>query len=184
MKFMLNKTKEVKEAVSITQEGEQVAIQFSENGKVYRYFKSNITLLEEQNPLAIYALEKDCYRCGKSTTVYTYLIFSDDTGEGVTYPWDQERLLRNQNVLAHIMDESIEYYGLDIVGTDDRLDRLLEKKYPKRIQKKYSATTKTSYYMNLCQHCGTHQGANFIYRQVNQVIAAKATLPIVGYIEP
>ena len=92
------------------------------------------------------------------------------TNDNVTFPWDKERLLQNQNIMAHLQDPSIEYYGLKVIGQDEKLDQTLMQKFPQKIQVKYSRTQNRSYPMNLCDHCGAIQGWNYIYRQVNEFI--------------
>lgn len=78
--------------------------------------------------------------------------------------------MENQDIEAHIQDSSIEYYGLKVVGDDERLDHILMKKFPDKIKSRYSKTQGRSYPMNLCDHCGAVQGWNYIYRQVNEMI--------------
>lgn len=176
MKFRIKRTGEIKTAYSIEAREERVYIKFTEKGKEYAYNKDNIDVLEDEHkavqdcPFIVYQLEKQCYKCRKVTSVFTYMIFDDGTDQDVVYPWDKERLLKNQNIMAHLQDPSIEYYGLKIVGDDEKLDRILMGRFPEKIQVKYSKTQGRSYPMNLCDHCGAVQGWNFIYRQVNEMI--------------
>ena len=176
MRFRNKRTEEIKNAYSLEIRGDKACVRFTENGKEYAYNKDNIEVLDEtgaepnSRSFTVYRLNKSCYKCGKTPSVLTYIVFSDDTNEDVTFPWDKKRLLKNQNVFAHIQDPSIEYYGLKIVGDDDTLDQLIMQKYPSKIQTRYSKTQMRSYAMNLCDHCGATQGQNFIYRQINELI--------------
>ena len=67
-------------------------------------------------------------------------------------------------------DPSIEYYGLKVIGGNERLDKLLQNKFPGTIKMQYSKTQNRNYPMNLCEHCGAKQGEYFIYRRVNELI--------------
>ena len=176
MRFRDKRSGEIKNAYSIDIREDKVYIKFTENGKEYANYKNNIeTIEEEKTPLEnqniiVYQLEKQCYKCGKTTSVFTYIVFDDDTNDNVTFPWDKERLLQNQNIMAHLQDPSIENYGLKVIGQDEKLDQTLMQKFPQKIQVKYSRTQNRSYPMNLCDHCGAIQGWNYIYRQVNEFI--------------
>lgn len=174
MKFLNKRTNEIKEAYSIEIKNDKVHVKFNANGKEYTYNKKNIEILNEEikkeEDFIIYKLTKKCYKCQKTTTIYTYIIFDDKTKQDVVFPWDKERLLKNQHTLAHLQDPSIEYYGLKVVGEDKKRDNILMKKFPDKIQVKYSKTMGASYPMNLCDHCGSIQGWNFVYRKVNQMI--------------
>jgi len=54
------------------------------------------------------------------------IVFDDGTDQDVIFPWDKNRLLKNQNIFAHLQDPSIEYYGLKVVGEDERLDNIFK----------------------------------------------------------
>ncbi len=177
MKFLDRRSNEIKEAYEIRIREEKAYVRFKEGGKEYAYHKENIELIEDSGkadcPFVVYRLMKECYKCRKQTSVLTYIVFDDGTDEDVVFPWDNERLLENQHIFSHMQDPSIEYYGLKVVGDDDRLDHLLMKKFPNKIQCKYSRVQQRSYPMNLCDHCGAIQGWNYIYRQVNEMIKGK-----------
>lgn len=177
MKFLDKRTNVVKNAYSIVREEKRVIVKFTENGKAYPYKPENIEIMDEPSmagqPRAahrIYRLEQPCYKCGRSTGIYTYIVFSDNADEDVVFPWDKRRLLENQNIFAHLQDPSIEYYGLKTIGDDANLDRMLLEKFPERIKMQYSKTQGRSYPMNLCEHCGAKQGEYFIYRCINELI--------------
>lgn len=176
MKFRNKRTNEVKTVHSLEVRGEKVYVKFTENGKEYAYDKDNIEILlpgtaaENNLPFIVYKIYKQCYKCLKPTSVLTYIVFNDGTDQDVVFPWNKERLLENQDIEAHIQDSSIEYYGLKVVGDDERLDHILMKKFPDKIKSRYSKTQGRSYPMNLCDHCGAVQGWNYIYRQVNEMI--------------
>lgn len=176
MKFRDKRKNEVRDAYSIDIRDDKAYIRFSENGKEYAYNKDNIEVMKEESktldvcPFTVYKLTKHCYKCHKDTSVFTYIVFNDGTGDDVLFPWDKERLLENQDIIAHYNDPSIEYYGLKVVGDDEELDNILMNKFPDRIKLRYSKTQRRSYLMNICEHCGAKQGWNFIYRQVNERI--------------
>lgn len=158
-------------------------MRFSEHGKEYGYAPSSLDLLDPAQPsppsFRVYRLEKPCYRCGKSTSVYTYIKFDDGSNEDLVFPWDKPRLLEHQDLFAHLQDPSIEYYGLKVIGEDEALDRLLMEQFPQKIQPRYSKVQKRTYPMNLCDHCGAIQGWNYIYRQVNELVADMREIELV-----
>lgn len=173
MKFLDKRSKEIKEAYSIEINNEKALVRFNENGKVYSYNSNNIELIDESHENVknrIYQFEQPCYKCRKMTTIYTYITFSDNIYEDVTFPWDKERLLQNQNIFAHLQDPSIEYYGLKVIGGNDNLDKMILEKFPEKIKMQYSQTQKRSYPMNICEHCKAKQGEYFIYRRINDMI--------------
>ena len=170
-KFLDKRTNEIKNAYSIEKNNEKVLIRFNDNGKVYTYNSDNIEIINEVGGKnKIYRFKQPCYKCGQLTMVYTYIIFSDSIDEDVTFPWDKERLLRGQDIFAHIQDPSIEYYGLQVIGGNADLDEKLLGKFPEKIKIQYSKTQKRSYPMNVCEHCKAKQGEYFIYRRVNERI--------------
>lgn len=183
MQFRDKRNNEIKEAYSIEIRDKKAYIKFAENGKEYAYYEDNIEIIKSLNdeskrlPFKIYKLRKRCYRCHKDTTIYTYIVFNDGTNENVEYPWDKIRLLENQNLMAHLQDPSIEYYGLLVIGDDERLDELIMNHYPDRIKVKYSKTQGRSYPMNLCEHCGAQQGWYFIYHEINELITNMKEIP-------
>ncbi len=180
IKFINVNTGELKTAFSATENNGKVYIRFTEKGKEYAYKKENIKIIfdekdmhkvtEDKFPFTIYTFKKQCHMCHRHTDIITYIKFSDGTYDDVIYPWDKKRLLKNQNVLPHIFDPSIEYYGLIVVGDCEKYDKLLMDKFPDKIKIRYSATVKKAYPMNICSHCGAHQGNNYIYRYVNVMI--------------
>lgn len=120
-----------------------------------------------------------CYRCHQYTDILTYIKFKDKTCEDVTYPWNKERLLKSQDVFAHVLDPSIEYYGLLVVGDLLQYDQMLMDRFPDKIKLKYSSVVKKTYPMNICCHCGAQQGNNYVYRQVNEMINAMTEIDII-----
>lgn len=183
MKFRDKRKNEVKKAYSIEIRDGKAYITFVENGKEYTYYEDNIDIMQpistkdNNTPFKVYKLKKRCYRCHKETTIYTYIIFDDGTYENVEYPWDKQRLLKNQNLFAHLQDPSIEYYGLLVIGDDERLDQMLMNQYPDQIKVKYSKTQGRRYPMNLCVHCGAQQGWYFIYHEINEWIKDMKEIP-------
>lgn len=177
MKYLDKRTNEIKTAYSVVATDKKVYIKFSENGREYAFNPDNVEVIEKSQDASeqgnfhrIYKFDRQCYTCKKSTAIYTYIIFSDGTDEDVVFPWNKKRLLKNQNIIAHLQDPSIEYYGLNVIGSDEKLDDLLQKKFPENIKVLYSKTQKRRYPMNVCEHCGAKQGEYFIYQRVNEMI--------------
>lgn len=174
-KFKNSKTGEIKTAFTFREDGEKIYVKFTFDGKEYGYSKSNIELLFSDNdglPFRVYSFMKTCYKCHKPTEVITYITYSDKPTEDVKFPWNLDRLLKHQDIFAHLQDPSIEYYGLNVIGDIEEFDYMLMEKYPNRIQNKYSQTIKKTYPMNVCSHCGSGQGWYFIYKDVNEQIQA------------
>lgn len=174
--FINKKTGELKQAFSIRNDGDKIYVKFTENGKEYAYNKETIGFEQNEKsndlniPFITYCYERECYRCKNKTHIITYIVFDDSTNESAVFPWDKPRALENQNILAHIQDPSIEYYGIKIVGEVPEFDEILMKKYPERIAVRYSNVIHRAYPMNLCEHCQAPQGKNYIYRYANVMI--------------
>lgn len=181
------KTGEVKTAFSFRIDGEKTYITFTEGGKEYGYFSSNVKIHDKDTsslPFKVYSFKKECYRCHRNINILTYITFSDDTADDLIYPWDKNRLMKSQSmeqVLAHMADPSIEYYGLDVVGDNPEYDKMLLEKYPRQFKNTFSQTVGSTYLMNVCENpnCGAGQGRNFVYRRVNELIQQMKEIEIV-----
>ena len=181
------KTGEVKTAFSFRIDGEKTYITFTEGGKEYGYSSANVKIHDRDAsslPFKVYSFKKECYRCHRNTNILTYITFSDDTTEDLIYPWDKNRLMKCQSmeqVLAHIVDPTIEYYGLNVVGDNPEYDKMLLQKYPHQFKNTFSQTVGITYLMNVCEHsgCGAGQGRNFVYRRVNELIQQRKEIEIV-----
>ena len=182
MKYIDKRTNEPKTAYSIVVDKDKVYVKYSENGKEYGFNPNNIEIIPDtpalvtntpEFPHRIYYFKRECHKCKKDTTIYTYIVFDDETNEDVTYPWDKERLLDCQDFYGfkcHLLKPEIEFYGLKTIGRDKKLDKLLLEKFPNKIQKKYSGVLKKTCPMNICQHCGAKQGDFYVYEIVNRKI--------------
>lgn len=186
IEFKDKRTGEIKTAYSAQIIEGKVCIKFSETGREYAYSKENIELIkmnEEQNerqiPFTVYTFPKICYNCHESTDIITYIKFKDGTNDDVVFPWDKGRLIEHQDIIAHLKDPTIEYYGLKVVGDDTKFDNMLMRKYPQKIKKKYSQTTKTTYPMNVCSTCGAIQGWYYVYRDINEIIKKMDAIEVV-----
>lgn len=124
----------------------------------------------KSNDLIIYSYEKKCYTCMKETTILTYITYGDSPKESLVFPWSKNRILKNQNVKAHMMDQGTEYYSINVLGEVKELDEKLMKIYPNYIKNRYSAMTGLTYSMNLCRKCGSKQGYNFVYKDIDKLI--------------
>ncbi len=185
VKFLDKRTNTVKEAYSISKKDDKYHISFSPNGKEYIYNASNIEISDnklthnaDENRHRIYTFQQECNRCHRKTTIYTYIVFKDNIDEDVTYPWNKKRLLRNHNLLYHLEDPSIEYYGLHVLGGIEDLEMKLLDKFPGKIKMKYSKKQNCCYPMNICEHCRAKQGEYFIYRHVNKLIHSMQPIDI------
>lgn len=179
MKYIDKRTNEQKTAYSIVEKNDKVYVKYSENGKEYAFNPNNIEIIPDTPtpnttisdfPHRIYYFDRECHKCKKLTTIYTYIVFDDGTNEDVTFPWDKERLLEYQDLECHLLAPEIEFYGLKTIGRDKKLDKILLEKFPDKIQKKYSGVLKKTCPMNICQHCGAKQGDFYVYEMVNQKI--------------
>lgn len=181
IKFKNLKTDEIKTAFSLREDGEKTYIKFSSDGKEYGYFKSNIEIITSdvnKLPFRVYVYTKGCYKCHKPTEILTYITYADKPTENVIFPCDFDRLLEHQNIVAHLQDPSIEYYGLNVIGDIEEFDHLLMEKYPERIKNTYSKTKNRIYPMNVCIHCGNGQGWYFIYRDINEMVKNNAEIKL------
>lgn len=98
--------------------------------------------------LNIYCWEKECYRCGKKTPVYSYYLDYDLAG----------------------LDELFSLAGPTVgLGDLSYIDELLSTKIP-TIQMRYSKTTHTKYMANTCKHCGALQGRNYVVEDPHEII--------------
>lgn len=88
----------------------------------------------------MYVYTKECYKCHKPTEILTYITYADKPAEDVTFPYNYGRLLKHQDIIAHLQDPSIEYYGLNVIGDIMEFDHMLMEKYPERIKSIYSKT--------------------------------------------
>ena len=187
MKFRDIKNNEVKEAFKIENKGENVYIQFKEHGKVYKYNKSNIELIQEttisgRKNLVIYRYIKKCNVCKRETEILTYIVFDSTDIENLCYPWDKNRLNRSKTIeqtLAHMKMSEIEFYPVKVLGDDEYLDEIMLRNYSNRISKQYSETRKKKYPMNICQHCGAKQGWFYVYSDINKMIQQMKEIEII-----
>lgn len=179
IKFQNIGTNEIKTAYSVEINGEWAYVRFSENGKIYKYCADNIEVLNapQTNDLVIYTFTKECWKCHQTTEILTYITYMDNPYESAVFPWDKPRFLMYQDIMSHMEDSSIEYYGLNVIGTVEEFDSKLMKKYPDKIKVMYSKTEDRKYPMNICEHCGAHQGRYFVYRTINEYIKANKPIP-------
>lgn len=140
---------------------------------------NNINLNVKLNDsLIIYSYEKSCYRCKLNTKIYTYITYKDSPKESLNFPWNTHRILKRQNLEAHIRKPSLEFYSINVLGEVESLDKILKLHYQDHIKDKYSATTNLIYAMNLCEHCGAQQGYYFIYEDINKKIQSNQKINI------
>lgn len=172
VEFKIIKSGEIKQAANIREEEGKMYVKFTEEGKEYAYSKQNIEVLsdKEKLPFIVYEFERVCYKCGEKTKILTYIVFDDDSNESLVYPWDKDRLLSNQDIRAHLLDPSIEYYGFNVLGRIEEFDKIMLEKYPNIIKLNHSYTQNREYAMNHCQNCGIKQGEYYIYRELNERI--------------
>lgn len=98
------------------------------------------------------------------------------------YPWNKKRLYNNQDwdmPTLHMLDPSIEYYGIKVLEEIYDFDEILVNEFPKRIQFRYSNILDRVYAMNVCPICDAPQGKNYVYRDVNKKIKSMEKINIV-----
>jgi hypothetical protein len=130
--------------------------------------------------LVIYQYEKQCWKCGRTTDIITYIVYESDR-TNLVYPWNKSRLNEEMSIertMAHMKDSSIEWYPLLVVGNDEKFDEVLMGMFPEKIKIKYSRTMEKSYPMNVCRHCEAIQGQNYVYRDVNKYIRSMTAIDI------
>lgn len=104
------------------------------------------TFIQERG-IHIYRWDKTCWKCGKSTPVYSYYL-----------DYELEEL-----------DESLRSCGTVGLGDLDYIDQLLAREIPS-IQMRYSNTTQSKYMANTCLHCGALQGRNSVVEDPHEII--------------
>ena len=97
----------------------------------------------------IYAWNKLCWKCGKSTKVYSYFL--------------------NYDLAEAEIDEYFESLGFIGLGDIETIDKLLSLKYP-TICKKFSKTINESYFANTCEHCKALQGRNYVVDDPHEIM--------------
>lgn len=176
MKFLDKKTNEIKHAYSIKKSGNNFLIKFQKEGREYSYNIQRIQILKSIDSSSprrkVYKFIKRCGNCGKTTCIYTYIVFSDNPKEDVTFPWDKKRLIRNQDVTAHLINPHLEFYGFRIIGQNEKLDEIFVESFPQKIKVKYHSTHKFVYFeaYNTCDYCGASQDKFSIYTYVDTMI--------------
>lgn len=96
----------------------------------------------------LYSWDRICWKCGKTTKVYSYFLNYD-------------------------LEELDEYFSwLDPIGLGDieTLDKFLSTKYH-TIRKMFSKTVSMSYFANTCEHCGALQGRFFIVEDPHEIMS-------------
>lgn len=184
IKFIDKKDNEIKIAFFSREDEEKIYVKFTSDGKEYGYFRKNIEIIPFTNyqlPFHVYTYQKECYKCHKRTEIITYITYINKPDKDVTFPWKKRRLLRHQNILAHLEDPSIEYYGINVIGDIEKFDNMLAEKFPDKIKKTYSKTQNRKYPMNICSHCGCGQGWYFIYRDINNLIRENKKIELYTY---
>ncbi|WP_251006176.1 hypothetical protein [Carnobacterium sp. ISL-102] len=135
------------------------------------------------NGIPVYTYKKECYRCKKETSIYTYCLFVSNQ-ESLFFPWDKHRLFKEQNFelgILHMKEPRIEFYPINLLGDFSNLDAKMMRKFP-TIKKRYSETRRETYCMNLCEYCNAKQGEYFVYWDMNEFISLMTNLSIICYI--
>lgn len=198
MKIKLTATNQIKDVYSVVERNGKYKVKFTPSGKAYTYRMENIEIIgsskssqpesdneKQKNELIVYHYSAPCYKCHNILDILTYITF-EDTYENLTYPWNKHRLNYSKSwngELAHMQDESIEYYPISVIGNIATLDRLLLKRFAGKVQAKYSQTVNRVYPMNICPNCGAQKGNYFVYREVNQIIFQMQKLEIAERID-
>lgn len=178
MRVKIKKTNEVKDVYSIKRQNGRVFLKFAEKEKSYPYLERNIEILDNRKEKAekgqpifkVYKYVKKCHRCHEDTTIYTYIIYSDGSGETVEFSRNPDKFKVDQKTLANLLVPGIEYYGLKVIGTDKKMDQVMMKMYPNKIRVKYCSMQEKKYPMNICNHCGAGQSCYFVCCDINEAI--------------
>lgn len=108
-----------------------------------------IYLFYKQYGFNLYGWNIKCWKCGKETKVYSYFPLYD----------------------LSFCDEHFGYYAGKGLGDLPSIDKYLIENY-KNIKVKYSYTTKTSYTANVCEHCGSLQGRNYVVDDPHEIMGS------------
>jgi hypothetical protein len=94
----------------------------------------------------LYGWKKICWKCGKETTVYSYFLY---------YELEE-------------MDEFFSnVHGIGL-GSILSIDQIISGKY-KNIKDCFSRTTRSRYIANVCEHCGSLQGRNYVVDDPHEI---------------
>ena len=97
--------------------------------------------------IKVYRWEKVCWKCGKTTPVYSYYL-----------GYELEEI-----------DEYLSTFGMIGLGDLDCVDRILTREIPS-IQERFSYTTQSKYIANSCVHCNALQGRNYIVDDPHEIM--------------
>lgn len=106
-----------------------------------RSLKRRIAHYLIKNGINIYGWERVCYKCKKTTTVYSYYLMYDLFAD--------------------------DYIGVGL-GDIECVDEALAKKYS-TIKRTYSHTINDHYIANICEHCGALQGKNYVVDDPHEI---------------
>ena len=199
MKIRNLKNNKISNIHSITNAESKYDIQYTPSGKIYSYLKTNIEILNchddnnEQNLkesavvsgnhyIRVFSYDEICYKCENTTQILTYVL--DSNFDELQFPWDKNRLNKLKTFDAHLLHmehEYLEFYPIQVIGSNEYLDNLMMKKFEPKIKLAWSKKQKRRYPMNHCS-CGAHQGQFYIYEHLNQVIQKIIELPVVDKI--
>lgn len=79
------------------------------------------------NGIPVYTYKKECYRCKKETSIYTYCLFVSNQ-DSLYFPWDKHRLFKEQDFefgIFHMKEPRIEFYPINLLGDFPNLDYML-----------------------------------------------------------
>lgn len=191
MKLKKLKDNKIIEVHSVVEVNDKYEVQYSPNGKIYSFYKSNIELINdhyeanqllEEKELYVYTYDTTCWKCKNTTSILTYIL--DKKGTQLTFPWDKNNLNKLKSLdeeLMHMEHPEIEFYPILIMGSNEYLDKLMMGKFSPKIKKAWSNMQKRTYPMNHCE-CGAHQGEFFVYEKINKIIQQLIDIPVVDKI--
>ncbi|MBC2125764.1 hypothetical protein [Listeria innocua] len=187
MEFRIKKTGETKKAYSIEDIGDKYAICFVEKGKSYTYFKENIEIVNNvgKDELLVYEYKKTCYRCKKETSIKTYII-DTVSQENLIFPWNKVDLNNRKSAelrRMHMQYPKIEFYPIEVIGHNEKYDRLLMKYFPENITIDFSNVQKRTYPMNHCDNCKMKQGEFYIFEDINLMIQRMEKASVIKHID-
>lgn len=95
----------------------------------------------------LYGWKKNCWKCKQDTIVYSYFLF-----------YELEEI------------DSV-FNGVHGIGLGDIhcIDKVISDKY-KTVQIRHSNTTQSAYMANICEHCQSLQGRNYVVDDPHEII--------------
>lgn len=95
----------------------------------------------------LYGWQKTCWKCKQDTMVYSYFLYYE--------------LKEIDNIFSSV-------HGIGI-GDIPCIDKIISNKYP-TVEMRYSSTTQSKYMANICMHCKSLQGRNYVVDDPHEIM--------------